>query len=90
MAITTCPTIKLTGPSTPYQMLTGMRARWDEIRVFECDAHQLIPNYPLAKVPGIMKGPKVIFVGFMNGFNGYRVFDPEPRRYSTIENVYFY
>ena len=79
-----------TGPSTPYQMLTGKRARWDKIRVFGCDAYQLIPNDPLAKVPGIMKGRKVIFVGFTDGCNGYRVFDPESRRYSTIENVYFY
>ena len=53
-----------TGPSTPYQMLTGKRARWDKIRVFGCDAYQLIPNDPLAKVPGIMKGRKVFFVGF--------------------------
>ena len=58
--------------------------------MFGCDAYQLIPNDPLAKVPGIMKGRKVIFVGFTDGCNGYRVFDPESRRYSTIENVYFY
>ena len=38
-----------TGSSTPYQMLTGKRARWDKIRVFGCDASQLIPNDPLAK-----------------------------------------
>ena len=37
-----------------------------------------------------MKGRKVAFVGFTNGCNGYRVFDPESRRYSTIENIYFY
>ena len=37
-----------------------------------------------------MKGRKVIFVGFADGCNGYRVFDPESRRYSTTENVYFY
>ena len=70
-----------TGPSTPYQILTGKRARWDKIRIFGCDAYQLIPNDPLAKVPGIIKGRKVIFVGFTNGCNGYRVFDPESRRY---------
>ena len=79
-----------TGPSTPYQMITGKRARWDKIRVFGCDAYQSIPNDPLAEVPGIMKGRKVIFVGFTNGCNGYRVFDLESGRYSTIENVYFY
>ena len=79
-----------TGPSTPYQMLTGKRARWDKLRVWGCDAYHLIPNDPLAKVPGIVKGRKVIFVGFTPGCNGYRVFDPESRKYSTVDNVYFY
>jgi hypothetical protein len=79
-----------TGPSTPYQMLTGKRARWDKLRLFGCDAYHLIPNDPLAKVPGVVKGRKTIFVGFTDGCNGYRVFDPETRRYSTVDNVYFY
>ena len=79
-----------TGPSTPHQMLTGARARWDKLRLFGCDAYHLIPNDPLAKVPGIVKGKKTIFVGFTDGCNGYRVFDPEARRYSTVDNVYFY
>jgi len=79
-----------TGPSTPYQMLTGSRARWDKIRVFGCDAFMLIPNDALAKVPGVVKGRKVIFVGFSSTCNGYRVFDPESRRYSTVNNIVFY
>jgi hypothetical protein len=79
-----------TGPSTPYQMLTGDRARWDKIRVFGCDAFMLIPNDALAKVPGVVKGRKVIFVGFSLTCNGYRVFDPESRRYSTVNNIVFY
>ena len=66
-------------------MLTGKWARWDKTRVFGRDAYQLIPSDPMAKVPGtIMKGRKVIFLGFTNGYNGYRVFDPESRRYSAI------
>lgn len=32
----------------------------------------------------------MIFVGFTPGCNGYRVFDPESRKYSTVDNVYFY
>ena len=70
-------------------MLTGKRARWDELRVWGCDAFHLIPNDPLAKVPGIVKGRKVIFVGFTPGCNGYRVFDPESRKYSTVGNFTF-
>ena len=43
-----------------------------------------------AKVPGIGKGKKTIIVGFADGCNGYRALDPETRRYSTVDNVYFY
>ena len=76
-----------TGPSTPYQMLTGKRARWDKIRVFGFGAHQLIPNDTSAKVPGKIKGRKVILVGFANAFNEYRFFGPESRRDSISENI---
>ena len=70
-------------------MLTGKRARWDKLLVWGCDAYHLIPNDPLAKVPGIVKGWNVIFVCFAPGCNGYRVSDPESRRYSAVHNVYF-
>ena len=79
-----------TGTSTPFEMLTGKRARWDKIRVFGADAYMLIPNDDMSKVPGIVKGKKVIFVGFSLNCNGYRVFDPEARRYSTVSNIVFY
>ena len=79
-----------TGLSTPYQIHMGKRACWGKIRMLECDSYQLIPNDPLVKVPGKMKGRVAIFVGFTNGCGGYRVFGPESRRYSTIEIVYFY
>lgn len=79
-----------TGPSTPFQMLTGKRARWDKLRVWGSDAHHLIPNDPVVKVPGVVEGRKVIFVGFTPGCNGYRVFGPESRKYATVDNLYFY
>ena len=79
-----------TGPRTPWEMLTGRRARWDKIRVFGSDCYQLIPNNSLAKIPGIVKGRKDIFVGFTPNLNGYRVFDPENRKYATVDNIYFY
>lgn len=71
-------------------MLTGKRPRWDKFRVFGSDAFYVIPNDGLAKVPGIVKGKKVIFVGFSPNCNGFRVFDPESRRYSTVNNIVFY
>ena len=79
-----------TEPSTPHQILAGVRARWDKLRLFGCGALHLIPNDPLAKVPGIVKRKKTVLVGFTGGCNGYRVFDPETRRYSAVGNVYFF
>ena len=49
-----------------------------------------IPNNDLAKVPGVPKGKKYIFVGFSQNKNGFKVFDPERRTYHTVGNCYFY
>ena len=79
-----------TGPSTPWTMLTGERTRWDKLRVFGADAYLHRPNNVLAKIPGLVRGQKLIFVGFSDGMNGYRLFDPENRRYHTHSDVVFY
>ena len=71
-------------------MLTGVRTRWDKFRVFGCDCYRQVPNDRYAKVPGIVRGQKLIFVGFHPTINGYRVFDPEARRYFSTDNMYFY
>ena len=71
-------------------MLTGERTRWDKLRVFGADAYLHRPNNTLAKIPGIVRGQKLIFVGFADGMNGYRLFDPESRRYYTHTDVVFY
>ena len=39
-------------------------------------------------MPGIPRGRKLIFVGFSPNLNGFRVFDPETRRYFSTANVY--
>mmetsp|Transcript_37940 Transcript_37940/g.76675 ORF Transcript_37940/g.76675 Transcript_37940/m.76675 type:complete len:1384 (-) Transcript_37940:372-4523(-) len=78
------------GISTPWTMLTGQRTRWDKLRVFGADAYLHRPNNSLAKVPGIVRGQKLIFVGFSPNANGYRLFDPENRRYLTHSDCVFY
>jgi hypothetical protein len=79
-----------TGTSTPWSFLTGERTRWDKLRVFGADAYLHRPNNALAKIPGLVRGQKLIFVGFSTGMNGYRLFDPEARRYYTHSDVVFY
>ena len=71
-------------------MLTGKRERWDKIRVWGCHACIVVPKKTLAKVPGIVNGGIIIIVGYAPYCNGYRVFDPESRRYSTVGSIYFY
>ena len=79
-----------TGTSTPWSMLTGERTRWDKLRIFGADAYLHRPNNSMAKIPGLVRGQKLIFVGFSNGMNGFRLFDPEARTYYTHSDVVFY
>ena len=81
---------KHTAPTTPYTMYTGKRARWDKFKVFGCDVYEHIANNKYAKVPGLPRGRKCIFVGFDRSKNGWKVFDPETRKYRVVENAYFY
>jgi hypothetical protein len=78
------------GPTTPWTMVTGERARWDKFRVFGSDCYRHRPNNPYSKVPGLPVGQKLIFMGFCPTGSGYRVFDPETRNYYSTDNVYFY
>lgn len=78
------------GPTTPWSMLSGERARWDRFRVFGSDCYRHRPNNAYAKVPGLPVGQKLIFVGFDSAASGYRVFDPETRNYFSTDNLYFY
>ena len=41
-------------------------------------------------MPGIPRGRKLIFVGFDPSASGFKVFDPETRRYFSTLNCYFY
>ena len=83
------PNERLGGFVAPITLVTGERPRFDKLRVFGCDCYLHIPNNPFAKVPGIPKGRKLIFVGFDLQAHGWRVFDPETRRYTSATNLYF-
>ena len=58
--------------------------------MFGADCFVHIPNNSMAKIPGVPKGKKYIFVGFQDGRDGFKVFDPELRMYSNVGNCYFY
>jgi hypothetical protein len=64
--------------------------RWDKFRVFGCDVYEVNPNNNLAKVPGIPRGRKCIFVGFDVDRAGFKLFDPTTRTYHSAGDVYFF
>ena len=78
------------GPSTPLEIVTGDKARWDKLKVFGCTVYQHIPNNTLAKIPGVPKGKRLLFMGFNHLAAGWRVFCPETRRYFSTNNAYFF
>jgi len=84
------PNSFLGGDRTPEGILTGHRVRWDKFRVFGCDVYEVIPNNKLAKVPGLPRGRKCIFVGFDVDRAGFKLFDPTTRTYHSAGDVYFY
>jgi len=84
------PNDHLGGQFSPWTLATGETPRWDKFRVFGCDVYEHIPNNKFNKIPGIPRGRKLIFVGFEPGAMGWKVFDPETRRYFSSTNLYFY
>jgi hypothetical protein len=83
------PNVSLGGVA-PLQLVTGVKPRWDRLRVWGCTAYEHIPNDKFGKIPGIPRGRKLIFVGFDHTSSGYLLFDPESRRFLSSVNVYFY
>jgi hypothetical protein len=78
------------GGASPLQLVVPGKPRWDHFKVWGCTAYEHIPNDEFAKVPGVPRGRKLIFAGFDNKAMGYKLFDPETRRFHSAINVYFY
>ena len=77
--------------ATPYTKVTGKPTEWGHIRKFGSSAVRLIMNDKLAKYPGMPRGEHMIFVGFDELSNGWRLFDPTTRKYvSGAEHADFY
>ena len=83
------PHAHLDGYFSPLGFITGTRPRWDRFRVFGADVYEHIPNDSLVKYPGVPRGRKLIFVGFDPLREGFKLFDPETRRYHSSLNCYF-
>ena len=76
--------------NSPKQLVTGQRPNWNSIRVFGSDAYHVIPNDSLAKVPSVVRGQKLIFLGFDDHHSGYKLYDPNERQYIFSRNAWIY
>ena len=75
---------------SPLQIINGTEPDFTHFKTFGCDAYQTEPNDTHAKVPGVVRGRKLIFVGFNSDCKGYALFDPVERRLvSGSTNVVF-
>ena len=84
------PCLKKDRYMSPIQILTKEVPDLSLIKVFGCDAFEKIPNDPFAKYPGITRGRKLLFMGYMRGRRGACLFDPVERKVITgSENVVF-
>jgi hypothetical protein len=76
---------------SPLQIVTDKVPDFSSVRTFGCDVYELVPNDPLRKYPGILKGRKMIFLGYMKGRKGAALFDPIHRKIiSGSENIIFH
>ena len=84
------PCLKKDRYMSPIQILTKEVPDLSLIKVFGCDSYEKIPNDPFAKYPGITRGRKLLFMGYMRGRRGACLFDPVERKVITgSENVVF-
>ena len=68
---------------SPEQIVTSVPPDWGKIKVFGCDAYELIPNNKFAKYPGTARGRKLLFIGYLRGRVGAALFDPVSRQVIT-------
>ena len=75
---------------SPLQIVNGTVPDFSHFKTFGCDAYQCEPNDAHAKIPGVVRGRKMIFVGFNPSCKGYALFDPVARKLvSGSTNVIF-
>ena len=76
---------------SPHEIITGEVPDFSFVKVFGCDAYVHIPHNKDAKMPGVARAQKMLFMGFHKGRKGAALFDPVERKLVTgSTNVTFH
>ena len=82
-----CPTSALPTDMTPFQAFKGHKPRCGHLCVFGCCAYVLIGRDKCSSLQGhTIRG---IFVGYPDGFSGWKVYDPITRKMHISRDVIF-
>ncbi|GKE26973.1 retrovirus-related pol polyprotein from transposon TNT 1-94, partial [Tanacetum coccineum] len=69
---------------TPIEVWSGKPTHYLKLRVFGCPAYYHVSEGKLVPI-----GEKGIFMGYSDGFKGYRIWSPSERRFSLSQDVTF-
>ena len=80
------PNERTLGKYTSYELFFKRRPRIGDLRVWGCDAYQLLPA---GQVPGQQNRRRVIYVGHTPDRLGWRVFDPISWKFQVCHELLF-
>ena len=81
------PTVALDG-KTPYECWHGEKPDVSVLKVFGCVCHYQIPSELRKKLDPPSR--KAVFVGYPEDTKGYKIFDPELKKFYRSRNVNFF
>ena len=80
------PTSSFKG-ATPYERWHGVKPNVEHLRVFGCNVYVHVPAEKRKKLD--QKALKGIFVGYLEGSKGYKIYIPETRKFIRSRDVVF-
>ena len=80
------PTSSFKG-ETPYERWHGVKPNVEHLRVFGCNVYAHVPSEKRKKLDE--KAVKGVFVGYLEGSKGYKIYVPETRKFIRSRDVKF-
>ena len=71
----------------PYELWTGKKPDISYLRPFGCMAYKHVPSHERSKIDA--KAVKTVFIGYIPGTKGYRLYDPDKRTMQESRDVIF-
>ena len=80
------PTSSFKG-ATPYERWHGVKPNVEHLRVFGCKVYAHVPAEKRKKLD--QKAEKGVFVGYLEGSKGYKIYIPETQKFIRSRDVVF-